>query len=137
MQNARAASVFRFFSNRIFVTFRIRSDWVAEIGDHEARFATKSEAKRWVEWMHSPDSAEYRKFLEKRQNNFDIIFYENQIMDSSFLKIPHPRMHERCFVLMPLCDIGADVVHPVLNQKTDELLRILEKEENQEVIPLD
>jgi len=53
------------------------------------------------------------------------------------LQIPHPRMHERCFVLIPICDIGPQTVHPVLNVRADELLKRIEQQETQKVMLLD
>ncbi len=69
--------------------------------------------------------------------DLDIVYFGNMIFKSDQLEIPHPRMHERCFVLIPMCDIGAQTIHPVLNQSTDELLKKIEKQETQKVIRLD
>ncbi len=49
-----------------------------------------------------------------RPLDLDIIFYDNIILNSKDLVIPHPRMHKRKFVLEPLCDINHKMVHPVL-----------------------
>ncbi len=69
--------------------------------------------------------------------DLDIIYYENVVLKTDQLEIPHPRMHERCFVLMPICDIGAHEIHPVLKQRSDELLKKIEKQETQKVILLE
>jgi 2-amino-4-hydroxy-6-hydroxymethyldihydropteridine diphosphokinase len=69
--------------------------------------------------------------------DLDIIFYDDLVLKTERLEVPHPRMHERCFVLKPICDIGAQVNHPVLNLRADELLNNLEKQETQKVILLD
>ncbi len=69
--------------------------------------------------------------------DLDIIYYQNQIVKTKYLDIPHPRMQERCFVLRPLCDIGADTLHPVLDKTPEQLLKIIEKQTHQEVILLD
>lgn len=58
------------------------------------------------------------------------------IINTEELVIPHPRMHKRCFVLIPICDIGAHEIHPVLNLRSDELLKKIEKQETQKVIYL-
>ncbi len=69
--------------------------------------------------------------------DLDIIYYGNMIIKTERLELPHPRMHERCFVLIPMCDIGAHEIHPVLKESADELLKKIEKQESQEVILLD
>lgn len=69
--------------------------------------------------------------------DLDIIYYDDLIFKTRHLEIPHPRMHERCFVLIPICDIGARTLHPILNVRSDELLKKIEKQETQKVILLD
>lgn len=69
--------------------------------------------------------------------DLDIIYYDNLVLKTKLLEIPHPRMHERCFVLIPICDIGAHTIHPVLNLRSDVLLKTIEKQETQKVILLD
>jgi len=49
--------------------------------------------------------------------DLDILFYGDEIIHSSNVTVPHPRLHERRFVLAPLCDILPEKVHPIL-QKT-------------------
>jgi len=54
--------------------------------------------------------------------DLDIIFYENAVIETGELVLPHPRMHRRRFVLQPLCDIHPDFVHPVLGERLQVLL---------------
>ena len=68
-----------------------------------------------------------------RPLDLDILFYDNRVIDSHDLQIPHPRMHKRRFVLMPLCDLKADILHPVLKIKINRLLEELPENE-QEVV---
>jgi len=49
--------------------------------------------------------------------DIDIIFYDNEIIKTDILEIPHPRMHERDFVLNPLSEICPNFVHPVLKKE--------------------
>jgi len=72
-----------------------------------------------------------------RKIDLDIIYFDEKVLKTDRLEIPHPRMQERCFVLRPMCDIGADTIHPVLDKTPGQLLTIIEKHENQKVILLD
>ncbi|WP_042703393.1 2-amino-4-hydroxy-6-hydroxymethyldihydropteridine diphosphokinase [Azospirillum sp. B506] len=57
-----------------------------------------------------------------RPIDIDILLYADRVVAEPELEIPHPRMAERAFVLCPLADIAADIVHPVLNRRIDALL---------------
>lgn len=56
-----------------------------------------------------------------RAIDLDILFYEDRILDVANLKIPHPRLHKRLFVLGPLSEIAPDFMHPVLKKKIADL----------------
>ena len=66
--------------------------------------------------------------------DLDIILYDDVVMESNGLCIPHPRMHQRRFVLQPICDMDPEAVHPVFNAKMRDLLENLGKG-SQEVVP--
>jgi 2-amino-4-hydroxy-6-hydroxymethyldihydropteridine diphosphokinase len=55
--------------------------------------------------------------------DIDILLYDNEITDQEALKIPHPRLHERRFVLVPLAEIASGLIHPVFNKTILELLK--------------
>ncbi len=63
-----------------------------------------------------------KKHYSSRVIDIDILLYENKIVDEEILKIPHPLLHERKFVLVPLCEIESEMIHPVLNKSIAELM---------------
>jgi 2-amino-4-hydroxy-6-hydroxymethyldihydropteridine diphosphokinase len=60
---------------------------------------------------------------EARKIDIDIISFNDEIVDAENLQIPHPQMQNRLFVLIPLKDLKFDYTHPILNQKTAELIK--------------
>jgi len=76
-------------------------------------------------------------YYSDRPIDLDIIFYEDLVMESELLKIPHPQAYERAFVMLPLLEIAPDFIDP-LSGKT--LKRIYNENktflDSQEIKPL-
>ena len=70
--------------------------------------------------------------------DIDILFFGRQVITDVQLKIPHPRLHERAFVLRPLVEIAADFCHPENGLAIDTLYQnfLASPEGGQECLPL-
>ncbi len=66
--------------------------------------------------------------------DLDILLFGQEVIDEGGLQIPHPRLHERGFVLSPLRDIAPGLVHPLLGKTISQILTELPGEEG--VLPL-
>ncbi len=58
--------------------------------------------------------------------DLDILFYDRLVLDTPQLTIPHPRLGERTFVLVPLADLDPDLRHPVTGETVREMLARLD-----------
>lgn len=58
-----------------------------------------------------------------RRLDLDLLFHGNRVMRRHGCILPHPRLHQRRFVLQPFCDIAPQFVHPVFGKTVDTLLQ--------------
>lgn len=56
-----------------------------------------------------------------RTVDLDLLLYGNLVQETELVTLPHPRMHLRNFVLVPMAEIAPHIIHPVLNQTIQEL----------------
>ena len=67
------------------------------------------------------------KFLQApRTIDLDLLLYGDTHVDTEFLKVPHPRLHQRKFVLVPLAELDPDITHPVEKKSISELLETVD-----------
>jgi 2-amino-4-hydroxy-6-hydroxymethyldihydropteridine diphosphokinase len=59
-----------------------------------------------------------------REMDIDVLYIGDEIIDTEKLKVPHPKMHERKFVLVPLAELAPQFVHPGLKKNSEELMSI-------------
>jgi 2-amino-4-hydroxy-6-hydroxymethyldihydropteridine diphosphokinase len=71
-----------------------------------------------------------RQLHEDRIIDLDLLLYDQMVLVSPSLTLPHPRMHRRRFVLEPLCQIAPDVLHPALGVTASRLLARLTAEDS-------
>jgi 2-amino-4-hydroxy-6-hydroxymethyldihydropteridine diphosphokinase len=63
--------------------------------------------------------------------DLDILFYKNQIINKDNLRIPHPKIQERAFVLVPLAEIEPNFVHPICKKTIAQLLSELKYDKSE------
>lgn len=78
-----------------------------------------------IRWLLSIEKDLKRERIVRwgpRTLDLDVIYYDDEITTLEEIVIPHPRMHERTFVLEPLNEIAPYKMHPILNKRTFQLL---------------
>jgi len=94
---------------------------------------TKLEPHDLFQWAKKIEIQFGRDTTAKRYGprvlDLDILIMDKLKINTQLLNIPHPRLHERRFVLQPFCDIAPDLIHPVLQKSIKELLDDLDDED--------
>jgi len=101
----------------------INQDWFVNL---VVKIETRLDPFRLLDKLKSIQSNAGRYYDAVRSGprilDLDIIMYDDFVINSPELIIPHPRMHKRRFVLKPICDIDPQIVHPVLKRDMQYLL---------------
>jgi 2-amino-4-hydroxy-6-hydroxymethyldihydropteridine diphosphokinase len=69
--------------------------------------------------------------------DLDVLLYDAAVVDEPSLTVPHPELHRRRFVLVPLAELAPDVVHPVLGRTIAELLASVDDTKRVTLLPPD
>ena len=102
--------------------FQAKEDFLNMVVKAETRLTTSGLLGRILRIESLYGRVRSRKRYSSRLIDIDILLYEDLIVDEESLKIPHPLLHERKFVLVPLCEIASELIHPVLKKSYAELL---------------
>jgi 2-amino-4-hydroxy-6-hydroxymethyldihydropteridine diphosphokinase len=91
-------------------------------------FVTELSSQDLLQSMHAIEVRAGRQRIAKneaRALDLDILFYGDETCERQNCIIPHPRLHERAFVLVPFCDLAPGFIHPALKKTVKELLNNL------------
>ncbi|MFH1800435.1 MAG: 2-amino-4-hydroxy-6-hydroxymethyldihydropteridine diphosphokinase [Candidatus Omnitrophota bacterium] len=88
-------------------------------------FVTDLSPQDLLQEMHELEARAGRQRITKNEArvlDLDILFYGDETCERKNCIIPHPRLHERAFVLVPFCDLAPEFIHPVLKKTMRVLL---------------
>ncbi len=91
-----------------------------------ALIETGLKASALLAYLHEIEAHHERERLVRwgaRTLDLDLLTYDSLLSDDVDLELPHPRMHVRRFVMVPVCDIAPDWVHPRLNRTMHDILQ--------------
>ena len=98
--------------------------FVASVSPEELLDITESIERRLGRMTKSTPSSGY----SDRPIDIDVLFYGASVIDTPRLTVPHPRLHERMFVLQPLSEIAPMLLHPVIKETVVQMKERLVKE---------
>ena len=80
------------------------------------------EETKKIEGLLGREKKSHNGLYSDRTIDIDILYMDNEIIDFRDIQIPHPRLHERLFVLEPLNEIAPSFRHPILQKNTSEMI---------------
>lgn len=92
---------------------------------------TDLEPRALLDALHGIEAERERERLVRwgaRTLDLDLLTHGDRVSDDPDLTLPHPRMHERRFVMVPVCDVAAGAVHPAFGRTMADLLAALPAE---------
>ena len=106
-----------------------QSNYLNQVLKLNTQFGANNVLKRILQIENNLGRRRFEKWGD-RLIDIDIIFYNNSIIETCGLSVPHKHMHERRFVLTPLMDIADDYIHPKYKMTVAELLTECHDSEN-------
>ena len=96
------------------------------------KFKTSLTPNQVIQFCQEIETMMGRKRYEKwgpRIIDIDLLLYDDLVLDTPDLKIPHPYLHERAFVLKPLLDLNPKLTHPLLNKTLESFAKKIKSDD--------